>query len=96
MGVRAGKVTRQQLLQPGVYLHCVYQDGAVHARHQQGDIMHAGAYKDARPIKVMLAEEVPPGANILASNNVGVKHELDPSAAAHFPQQARPSYSESF
>jgi hypothetical protein len=50
-------------------------------------IMHAGAYKDARPIKVVLAEEVPAGANGIRSDNVGVRHEMDPAAAAQMPYQ---------
>jgi hypothetical protein len=52
-----------------------------------GCITRAGAHKDARPIKVMLAEEVPPGADNLRSNNVGVHHEMDPAARGHMPQQ---------
>jgi MIP family channel proteins len=46
-----------------------------------------GAYKDARPIKVILAEEVPPGTDNLHSSNVGVRHEMDPAAHGHLPQQ---------
>ena len=54
-----------------------------------GDIMHAGAFKDARPIKVMLAEEVAPGADTLHSSNVGVHHEMDPAAQRHIQQVAQ-------